>query len=467
MIKRLYLNVFFRVLIDYCILGLAFGLTRDLLTLKGAPFADPANKWVLSFSFLSWWYIGRAFHLFEDYRSRPFALEGIRILKTILVLGCCLTFLFFYVLKSYPFPRTFTLTFTTLMFTLIIVEKFMVKQAMLYFPGRDAKGKKILIVGASQVGLDFYTAILQNRNSRFQVAGFIDENIPPYPGAAYLGKLSQLPEVLDRTEIDDVFVALPQWQQKEIKEVIGVSEKNAKQVRIIPHVHRSYSRKSQMSLLEGVPVLTLSPTPLDDPAKQRLKRTLDLFFTIILAITVLSWLCPLIALAIWLTSKGPILFKQERWGLGNRRIVCYKFRTMYHGCYQTDAQGKYAQARKTDKRITPVGAFLRKTSLDELPQFFNVILGDMSVVGPRPHPTPLNLESGDKVPNYMRRHTVKPGITGWAQVNHARGETRIPTKMQDRVTLDLWYIENWNFWLDIQIMFQTFINLVKGEEEAA
>jgi putative colanic acid biosynthesis UDP-glucose lipid carrier transferase len=466
MIKRLYLNVSVRVLIDFCTLVLAFLLTRDLLALKGASFDDPANKWVLGFSFLCWWYTGITLHLFEDYRNRPFALESIRIMKTIMILGCCLTFLFFYVLKSYAFPRTFTLTYTSLIFVLITVEKFMVKQVMIYYPGSSIKEKKILIVGASQVGLDFYSAVLQNNNSRFQIAGFIDEDKLQYPGAAYLGNLSQLPEVLDRTEIDDVFVALPQWRQKEIREVIGVSEKNAKQVRIIPHVHRSYSRKTQMSLVEGVPVLTLSPTPLDDPAKQRLKRTVDLCFTIILSLLVLSWLCPLIALAVRLTSRGPVLFKQERWGLGNRRIVCYKFRTMYHGCFQTDTHGKYAQARKKDKRITPLGAILRKTSLDELPQFFNVLLGNMSVVGPRPHPTPLNLESGDKVQNYMRRHTVKPGITGWAQVNHLRGETRIPSKMQDRVNLDLWYIENWNIWLDLQILCQTFINLVKGDEDA-
>ena len=176
---------------------------------------------------------------------------------------------------------------------------------------------------------------------------------------------------------------------------------------------------------------------------------------------------PLIALAIKLTSKGPVIFKQERWGLNNEKIVCYKFRTMAADSSDIDGNGYYNQASKDDPRITSgFGAFLRSTNMDELPQFWNVFLGNMSVVGPRPHPTPLNLESMHTVENYMLRHVVKPGITGWAQVNGARGETRVPGSMQQRVNFDLYYIHRWTFWLDGQIILQTVINVFRGDQNA-
>jgi putative colanic acid biosynthesis UDP-glucose lipid carrier transferase len=175
---------------------------------------------------------------------------------------------------------------------------------------------------------------------------------------------------------------------------------------------------------------------------------------------------PIISLIIKMTSKGPVFFKQERWGLNNKPIICYKFRSMVVSSVDVDEAGNYQQARKNDPRVTRIGAFLRKTNLDELPQFFNVFLGSMSVVGPRPHPVPLNIQSKDSVENYMMRHWVKPGITGWAQVNGYRGETKKPYLMQKRVEFDVWYIENWTFWLDLQIILQTLVNMVKTEENA-
>jgi putative colanic acid biosynthesis UDP-glucose lipid carrier transferase len=157
---------------------------------------------------------------------------------------------------------------------------------------------------------------------------------------------------------------------------------------------------------------------------------------------------------------------QERWGRDNKKIKAYKFRSMRADSKTVDETGKYLQATQNDPRITKVGKFLRKTNLDELPQFWNVLKGEMSVVGPRSHPTPLNLESKDKVHLYMLRHLVKPGITGWAQVNGYRGETKDLSKMQKRIDYDIWYIENWSFFLDIQIIFMTVWNMVRGEENA-
>jgi putative colanic acid biosynthesis UDP-glucose lipid carrier transferase len=160
------------------------------------------------------------------------------------------------------------------------------------------------------------------------------------------------------------------------------------------------------------------------------------------------------------------MFKQVRWGLNNEKITCYKFRTMVVQSRDVDEQGSYLQATKNDPRITSLGLFLRKTSLDELPQFYNVIRGDMSVVGPRPHPIPLNMASIDTVDNYMLRHMVKPGITGWAQVNGCRGETKSISSMQKRVNYDLYYIHRWSFWFDCQVILQTIINIFRGDQNA-
>jgi putative colanic acid biosynthesis UDP-glucose lipid carrier transferase len=215
-----------------------------------------------------------------------------------------------------------------------------------------------------------------------------------------------------------------------------------------------------------LPIITLRSLPLDVTDNKVIKRLFDMIFSTVVIVLLLSWVIPIISLIIKLTSKGPVFFKQERWGLNNKPIVCYKFRSMIVSSKDVDESGVYQQARKDDPRVTKIGAFLRKTNLDELPQFFNVFLGSMSVVGPRPHPVPLNIESKDSVENYMMRHWVKPGITGWAQVNGYRGETRKPYLMQKRVEFDVWYMENWTFWLDLQIILQTLVNMVKTEKNA-
>jgi putative colanic acid biosynthesis UDP-glucose lipid carrier transferase len=181
---------------------------------------------------------------------------------------------------------------------------------------------------------------------------------------------------------------------------------------------------------------------------------------------VFGWLFLLIAAVIKLTSKGPVLFKQERWGLKNKKITCYKFRSMIVQTSEVDSNGQFLQATKNDSRVTPIGRFLRKTNLDELPQFINVLRGEMSFVGPRPHATPLHVESKETVDHYMLRQMVKPGITGWAQVNGCRGETRESGQMKKRVDMDIWYIENYSFWLDCQIIFQTMMNMIKGDKNA-
>ena len=196
------------------------------------------------------------------------------------------------------------------------------------------------------------------------------------------------------------------------------------------------------------------------------KRVFDIFFSILLFLFIFSWLFPIIALAIKLNSKGPVFFKQLRHGVLERDIIVFKFRTMVSNAPVLNKDGKFLQAVKNDQRITRVGAFLRKTSLDELPQFWNVLLGNMSIVGPRPHIEQLKDHFDEDIQNYYIRTLVKPGITGLAQVRGLRGGTEIHHVMQDRINADAEYVSNWNFWMDIKIVIYTFIGIISGQDNA-
>jgi len=197
-----------------------------------------------------------------------------------------------------------------------------------------------------------------------------------------------------------------------------------------------------------------------------LKRLFDVMFTAVLCVFVFSWLFPLIALVVRVSSKGPVFFKQTRTGLYNNKIIFYKFRTMSAGCTNVDESGNYLQAVENDPRITKIGALLRRTSLDELPQFWNVLKGDMSIIGPRPHPVELDKESEKMIEHYHLRYLVKPGITGWAQVSGFRGPTKKNGSMQKRVEHDLWYIQNWDLLLDGKVVLKTIKTAFWRDENA-
>jgi putative colanic acid biosynthesis UDP-glucose lipid carrier transferase len=208
-----------------------------------------------------------------------------------------------------------------------------------------------------------------------------------------------------------------------------------------------------------ISVINLNILPLDKWENKLLKNIFDVLFSILFFVTIGVWLLPIIWILVRITSKGPVIYRQERWGLNNKPIICYKFRTMYIN----DVQDSFNQTSRYDPRITPLGNILRKFSLDELPQFWNVLKGEMSVVGPRPHPTPMNIASMETVNNYLKRHIVKPGISGWAQINGSRGEVRTHQEMEQRVNFDLYYIHRWSFTLDLQIILQTIIKMLRDQ----
>jgi putative colanic acid biosynthesis UDP-glucose lipid carrier transferase len=463
---HIHINFLLRLLLDYFVLIFAFLCTLQYTSGLGNLHFSLFNLLLLGISISSWTVIGMSVHLYEEFRTRSFAYEFIAVLKTTLLHACFFTFLFFYCFKYFPYPRTFTLLNAFLIFTGITVVKFVVKQSLLRLRSNGYNIKNILIVGTGDTGMKFYNTITSNDHFGYRCVGFVDEQSNPEINEQYLGKISDLARILEDYEIDDVIVALPETQNTEMEKIIIASEKEAKRVRIIADCHRFGTSTASMNLFGSFPLLTIRTSPLDDLTKQRFKRIFELCFMTILFFTVFWWLFPIIAVLIKLSSPGPVLFVQERQGLNNKRIRCYKFRSMVSNSATVNANGQYLQATLNDSRVTPIGRFLRKTNLDELPQFINVLMGDMSLVGPRPHPIPLHQESKNTIQNYMLRHVVKPGITGWAQVNGYRGETKLSGQMQKRVDFDLWYIENYSVWLDCQIIFQTLMNMIKGDKNA-
>jgi putative colanic acid biosynthesis UDP-glucose lipid carrier transferase len=425
-----------------------------------------ANLVIMFSSLVCWFISARAMGLYKDFRAISFSFEWIVFLKTLIIYSLLNSFIFSQVLKEYRFELSQLIFECALMFVILPVQKLIIRVIFKRIRNSKQIRRKVLIVGAGDSGINFYQHYVKDNHYGFSLTGFVDDNVNLSVNGHYLGKTSDIDKVIATHELDDIIVAMPINDESQLEMIISAGEREGKRVKIIPHYQRFSAGKIHVGTLGTLPIITLRSLPLDVTDNKIYKRVFDAIFSFVVIVSLFSWLMPIIALVIKLTSRGPVFFKQERWGLNNKPIICFKFRTMVVSSKDVDENGTYQQAQKDDPRVTKIGAFLRKTSLDELPQFFNVLLGSMSVVGPRPHPVPLNIQSKDSVENYMMRHWVKPGITGWAQVNGYRGETRRPYLMQKRVEFDVWYMENWTFWLDLQIILQTLVNMVKKEKNA-
>lgn len=274
------------------------------------------------------------------------------------------------------------------------------------------------------------------------------------------GKLVDLQNYILANNVDEIYCSLNEITNEQLKDLVDFADENNKVIKFIPDTKEIFSKNLKIEYYEFFPVLSLRKTMLHDPTTKAFKRIFDIFFSSLVIIGLLSWLTPLLALLIKIESRGPIFFKQGRPGIDEKEFFCYKFRSMKINITTE------REASKNDPRVTRIGRFLRKTSIDEMPQFLNVLLGEMSVVGPRPHLWSQNKAYGNKIKKYMVRHYVKPGITGLAQVRGFRGEIETDDDMINRIKYDVFYIENWSLLLDIKIIVQTVINIFKGEDKA-
>lgn len=261
--------------------------------------------------------------------------------------------------------------------------------------------------------------------------------------------------------IDEIYCSISELSNSQINDIVDFADNNLKILKFLPDNKEIYSKKLKYEYYDYIPILTLRDITLEEPLNLVVKRVFDIVFSSLVIIFLLSWLTPLIAILIKLESKGPVFFKQSRNGFNYKEFDCYKFRSM-----TPNKDAHLYQATRGDQRVTKIGKVIRKTSIDELPQFFNVLFGDMSVVGPRPHMVSHTYMYAKKIDKFMVRHFVKPGITGLAQISGFRGEVESDKDIIGRVKYDIFYIENWSLLLDLKIIIKTFTNAIIGEEKA-
>lgn len=273
--------------------------------------------------------------------------------------------------------------------------------------------------------------------------------------------LEEIKDYILKNKIDEIYIQFSLVKDSDYHELLEFSDNNLKSLKYVPNQKQVITHNLKVDYYDFIPIVERRTIPLDKAYNRWIKRVFDVVFSILTIVFVLSWLLPVIAILIKLESKGSILFKQKRTGLNDKEFYCYKFRSM-----KLNEESDKIQATKHDDRITKIGAFIRKTSIDEFPQFFNVLLGDMSIVGPRPHMVVHTKIYAKRVNRFMLRHLVKPGITGMAQTHGYRGEIENNRDIVNRFKYDLFYLENWSIFLDLKIIYLTIYNIFKGEDKA-
>lgn len=444
-----------QVVIDAFVIALSYILAW-LIKFEG-PFAAGSVK-ALSFQqymvlligivpgFLILYY---AFNLYTPKRMQGRRLEIANITKANTI-GVFLVIGALYVLKQLDYSRAVLFIF----YVINIVAETAVRNIIRYIL-RDMRKKgynqkHVILVGYSRAAEEYIDRVLQNPQWGYTIRGILDDNVEAgttYKGIKVIGRIANLMVILPENRLDEIAITLGLSEYYRLEEIVALCEKSGVHTKFIPDYNNIIPTKPYTEDILGLPVINIRHVPLSNTFNAMVKRLMDIVGSIF-GIIVASPLMLLACLLIKLTSPGPLIYKQERVGLHNKTFWMYKFRSME---VQPESEEKKAWTTKNDPRVTGIGKLMRRTSIDELPQLFNILKGDMSLVGPRPE-RPFFVEKfREEIPRYMVKHQVRPGLTGWAQVNGYRGDTSI----RKRIEYDLYYIENWTIGLDIKIMFLT------------
>ena len=347
---------------------------------------------------------------------------------------------------------------------LVLVGSRVISQSAATTVRQQKTRKNILVIGAGTYGERFYETLRANPNFGYRVLGFLDNNgVNSGVRSMILGKLSDLHSIAERQNIDEVVIALEKADEAAISQFVVDCEDRCIRVALLPTQDLAYGPVAPRTVerIGEFSLVRMREAPLDQFSNRSMKRVFDILFSLLVLTTIFPIVFIVSAILIKLSSKGPIFFRQARTGEDGQTFLCYKFRTM-----REDTAAHRIQATRNDPRLTGFGRILRRTSMDELPQFWNVLRGDMSVIGPRPHMLKHTEDYRKIIAQYMVRHFVKPGMTGWAQVCGYRGETKNPELMQRRIEHDLYYIENWSFLFDLTIALRTIVCILQGDEHA-
>ena len=417
----------------------------------------------LIYSNLIWILLIRIFKGHNSLRFEAVETKVTRLVKMILTFILILS-LDSVLLRNIPLPFKFILIFLSLFSCLAVILRLLLIVYLKNIRRNKINVKNIAIIGINQNALELIELFKKEVTFGYNFIGYIDntESKANIKNINYLGTLNDFIENRYSAKVDEIYFTPDEYENQTIKKLIEYCEHNFIRFKILPTFKQyTLNRKLSIDFYNDIPVLVLRKEPLENIFNQTIKRLFDLFFSISMIILIYPWLFPFVFLLIKLTSKGPIFFIQERSGQDNKVFKCYKFRTM-----RVNKESNSTGTLVNDPRITPIGKFLRKTRIDELPQFINVFLGQMSVVGPRPHMIKHTEEYSRLVNEFLVRQFVKPGITGWAQTTGYIDESRKLQEMKDKVIKDIWYIENWSFLLDIKIILLTIYNIIRKDKNA-
>ena len=455
----------YRLLSDLLLLNIAFILSAvfaqslEILLLRTQMFV------LLLLANTLWFFYSNSIDFYDEFYTRPFAYQFTNILKSI-VFQTFLAVLFIFLVKEDLFTRNFILFYAFLLTLFISLRTVFFKKILKSLRKKGKGVRNLIIIGNSETAVNFEKTISSNPEFGYKFMGYIADDTPLLE-QNIIGKIENIDLILNQNKIDEVVIALPQDSSENLDELIRICNINAVSVHIIPDYFRFLADRFQVSTIGKLPIITAREEPLNEVNWRFIKRTFDIFFSLLFLIFIFSWLYPIIAILIKLSSGGPVFFIQERTGAKNKRFKCFKFRTLAHT--GDNKQFKFKPVVTNDSRITGTGKFLRKTNLDEIPQFINVLLGDMSVVGPRPHALMFDQQYEKIFEEIKLRYNVRPGITGWAQIHGLRGDVEDEEvnrkRLLKRLEYDLWYIENWSFKLDIQIILMTVWQMISGESK--
>lgn len=436
---------------------ISYGIDLLIINLLATRyFLNEVNPFVfISYISITWVILSLGSKFYEVYRYT----REVYILSLIfkqLLLFLLLVYAFSGVFNEYDLNPGTIINYCISSFALIAVFKFSIYYLLQKYRSEfGGNVRKVVILGYNKK-----TLALENFFKNKQEYGYSHRRTFDIKKTNDFDLNSCFEFILDNG-IDEIYCSISELNNNQINNVVDFADNNLKILKFLPDNKEIYSKKLKYEYYDYIPILTLRSIPLEEPINQFIKRGFDIVFSSFVIIFILSWLTPILAILIKLESRGPVFFKQARNGFNYKEFDCYKFRSM-----TPNKDAHLYQATRGDNRVTKVGKFMRKTSIDELPQFFNVLFGDMSVVGPRPHMVSHTTMYAKRIDKFMVRHFVKPGITGLAQISGYRGEVESDIDIIGRVKYDIFYIENWSLLLDLKIIFKTFLNAVKGEDKA-
>lgn len=447
-----HLNMFLDALLVYLALPLAFWLRFDIL--GGEP-TVPLTQYLLAglglaplhvllYAFLGLYDSVRKKRLYQDLGT----LLGANALAFVLFQ------MFLFLVRGVHFSRVTLFLFFLLVNLFTGGKRFLVRKVLHYYRSKGYNLKHVVVVGGGDTARWYLDEVARSPELGLYVAGCVNER-QDWPDVRPLGAIDALETILERTKPDEVVAALEQWEYQRMPEVIRACEKTGVKLSLIPFYAEYMPAHPQFDSINGLPLINLRRIPLDNLGNAFLKRATDVVGSLTL-ILLFSPVMLLAAIGVKLSSPGPVIFRQQRVGLNKKPFYMYKFRSM-----RVNDASDTAWSTNSDSRKTRFGAFIRKFSIDELPQFFNVLKGDMSLVGPRPEIPHFVEQFKEEIPLYMVKHQVRPGITGWAQVNGLRGDTSI----SERIHCDIFYIENWTFLLDLKILLMTLFKGFANQEK--